>query len=57
MSACSQGVKGVLIICQIQQVAYEEGFVAKDFPVRWEQLKSEVYEQYIHEIDKLLEPA
>lgn len=57
MSACSQGVKGLLIIHQIQQVAYEEGFVAKDFPVRWEQLKSEVYGQYIHEIDKLLEPA
>ena len=57
MSACSQGVKGVLIIRQIQQIAYEEGFVAKDFPVRWEHLKSDVYGQYIHEIDKLLEPA
>jgi heterodisulfide reductase subunit C len=54
MSACSQGVKGALIIRRIQQIAYEEGFVAKDFPVRWEQLKSEVYAQYIHEIDNLL---
>ncbi|MCK4787636.1 MAG: 4Fe-4S dicluster domain-containing protein [Desulfobacteraceae bacterium] len=36
MSACSQGVKGALIIRQIQHIAYEEGFVAKDFPVRWQ---------------------
>ncbi|MGD9333606.1 MAG: hypothetical protein PVJ50_01335 [Desulfobacterales bacterium] len=57
MSACSQGVKGARIIRQIQQIAYEEGFVAKDFPIRWEQLKSEVYVQYIHEVDKLLEKA
>jgi heterodisulfide reductase subunit C len=54
MSACSQGVKGALIIRRIQQIAYEEGAVAKDFPVRWEQLKSEVYAQYIHEVDNLL---
>ena len=57
MSACSQGVKGTLIIRKIQQVAYEEGIVAKDFPVKWEQLKSEVYGKYIREIDKLLESA
>jgi heterodisulfide reductase subunit C len=56
LSACSQGVKGALIIRRIQQVAYEEGVVSKDFPLRWEQLKSEVYAQYIREIDKLLEP-
>jgi hypothetical protein len=54
MSACTQGVKGALIIRRIQQIAYEEGIVPKDFPVKWEQLKSEVYAQYIREIDKLL---
>jgi len=27
MSACSQGVKGALVIRRIQQIAYEEGFV------------------------------
>ncbi len=57
MSACSQGVKGALIIRQIQHIAYEEGFVAKDFPLKWEQLKSDVYAQYIHEVDNLLEQA
>ncbi|RZB36786.1 MAG: hypothetical protein SRB2_01865 [Desulfobacteraceae bacterium Eth-SRB2] len=57
MSACSQGVKGALIIRQLQHIAYEEGVVAKDFPVRWQQLKGEVYGEYIREIDKLLEAA
>lgn len=57
MSACSQGVKGALIIRQLKHIAYEEGFVAKDFPVKWEQLKSEVYGRFIQEVDKLLEPA
>ncbi len=57
MSACSQGVKGALIIRQIQHIAYEEGFVAKDFPIKWQELKCEVYEQFIRKIDKLLEPV
>jgi heterodisulfide reductase subunit C len=57
MFACSQGVKGALIIRQLQHIAYKEGFVAKDFPVRWQQLKGEVYGQFIREIDKLLEPV
>ncbi|MBW1727733.1 MAG: 4Fe-4S dicluster domain-containing protein [Deltaproteobacteria bacterium] len=57
MSACSQGVKGALIIRQLQHIAYKEGFVAKDFPVRWQELKGEVYGQFIREIDKLLEPV
>ena len=57
MSACSQGVKGALIIRQLQYIAYEEGVVAKDFPVTWQQLKGEVYGQYIREIDKLLESS
>jgi hypothetical protein len=54
MSACSQGVKGALIIRQLQHIAYEEGVVAKDFPLRWQQLKGDVYGQFILEIDKLL---
>jgi hypothetical protein len=57
MSACSQGVKGALIIRQLQHIAYEEGVVAKDFPVKWQQLKGQVYGEYIREIDKLLEAA
>jgi heterodisulfide reductase subunit C len=57
MSACSQGVKGALIVRQLQHIAYKEGFVAKDFPVRWQELKGDVYGQFIREIDKLLEPV
>jgi heterodisulfide reductase subunit C len=57
ISACSQGVKGALIIRQLQHIAYKEGIVPKDFPIRWQQLKSEVYRQFIHEIDKLLESS
>ncbi|MGD9245106.1 MAG: 4Fe-4S dicluster domain-containing protein [Desulfobacterales bacterium] len=57
MSACSQGVKGALIVRQLQHIAYKEGFVAKDFPVRWQELKDDVYGQFIREIDKLLEPV
>ncbi len=53
--ACTQKVDGALVISRLQHAAYEEGFVDKEFPVKWQNLKSEVYGHYIEEIDQLLE--
>lgn len=51
---CSQGVQVSLLIRQLQSLACTEGYVSKAFPLKWMQLKEEMYAQYIHQIDNLL---
>ena len=51
--ACSQGVKGQLVIRRLQEMSVEEGFVDNDFPKRWQELRNTLYGRFLEEIDKM----
>ncbi len=52
--ACSQNVKVARLIRKLQHMAATQGAVPKDFPLKWLQLKNEVYTHYIYRIDQFL---
>ena len=53
--ACSQGVKGALIIRHLQELACREGIVGRDFFGKWQQARDEVFRCMVGEIDRLLD--
>lgn len=55
VSACSQGVKGALIVRNVQELAYKEGIVPRDFFPKWQQARKEIFLDFIHQIDRLLD--
>jgi len=50
-NACTQRVKGHLIIRRLQELALEQGFVDKNFPQRWQEIQKVLYIQFVEEID------
>ncbi len=53
--ACSQGVKGHLIIKQLQKYAIESGIIDKNFPKRWNDIQKEIFKAFVNKIDSLFE--
>ena len=53
--ACSQGVKGALVLRHLQELARREGIVAKDFFIKWQQARDDVFRCFVAKIDRLLE--
>jgi heterodisulfide reductase subunit C len=52
-NACSQLVKGNLIIERLKQLAVSEGFVAEKFPFAWKEYQNNLYSQLLDEINQL----
>ena len=52
-NACSQLVKGHLIIERIKQLAVSEGFVAEKFLIAWKEYQKNLYSQLLDEINRL----
>jgi heterodisulfide reductase subunit C len=52
-NACSQLVKGHLIIERLKQLAVSEGFVAEKFPLAWKEYQQSLYNQWLDEINLL----
>ena len=52
--ACSQLVKGHLIIQGLQQTALDEGVVDASFPLIWKEFGTALYPHLLDEIDSLL---
>jgi heterodisulfide reductase subunit C len=52
-NACSQLVKGHLIIESLRQLAVSEGFVANNFPFVWKECQQSIYGKLLNEIDLL----
>lgn len=52
-NACSQGVKGHLLIHRLQDLAVEEGFVDNNFLSRWREIRNALYTRFLEEIDTL----
>jgi len=51
--ACSQLVKGDVIIRHLQEMALNEGFADSDFPFRWYEAHKAIYPRLLEEIDKV----
>lgn len=52
-NACSQLVKGHLIIERLKQPAVSEGFVAENFSFAWREYQKSLYSQFLNEINLL----
>ena len=52
-NACSQLVKGHLIIEQIKELAVSEGFVSEKFLIAWKEYQQKLYSQLLDEINLL----
>lgn len=50
---CSQNVVGHRTIQNLRELAIEKGFVAKDFPYRWQEIQKTLYLQFLEKIDAL----
>jgi heterodisulfide reductase subunit C len=53
-NACSQLVKGHLIIERLKKLSVSEGFVAENFPFAWKMYQQSLYSQLLDEINLLL---
>jgi len=51
--ACSQDIKGHLLICRLQELAVEEGYVDDDFPYRWKEAQKVLFPPLLEEVDSL----
>jgi len=51
---CAQGVKGHLLIKQLQRYAIDSGIVDKDFLKRWNEIQKEIFDIFLSKVDSLL---
>ncbi|MBW2053108.1 MAG: 4Fe-4S dicluster domain-containing protein, partial [Deltaproteobacteria bacterium] len=52
-NACTQRVRGHLIIRRLQEMALEQGFVDNEFPRRWKEVQIALYARFVEKIDSL----
>jgi heterodisulfide reductase subunit C len=56
-SACTQQVKGHLVISKLQEMAIKEGFIDPALKSRWSEMEKLVYMQFLKEIDAVRKEA